>query len=264
MEPSPGVPVERPPLRGGNPFGLVEALLGLAAAELLAAAGVGLYGALAHRPARPSSLGADLSDLAGVWVGFFGAVVLASVAWHRRAGGAPGWGRLWSRLREDYGLALRPWPDLPLGVAVGLGAQYLLVPVLELPLLPFVPHLYQRLGGPAHQITSPARGAGFAVLAVFLCVGSPFFEECFFRGLLLRGLVGRLAALGPRAAGAAAVVVSGLVFGLVHFEALQFVGLAGFGMVLGVLARRTGRLGPGIVAHLSFNAVTVVAIALAR
>ena len=38
--------------------------------------------------------------------------------------------------------------------------------------------------------------------------------------------------------------------------------LVGFGVVLGVLAMRTGRLGPGIFAHLSFNAATVVALAV--
>lgn len=252
----------RPPVRFANPFGLWEALLGLAAAELLSAAAIGLYGALAHRPAQASSLGGELCDLAGVWLGFFGAVVLASATWHRRPSEGAGTGLLgW--LQTDYGLALRPL-DLPLGVAVGVASQYLLVPLLELPLLPFVPHLFQRLGGPAQQVTGPATGGGLVVLGLFICVGSPFFEECFFRGLLLRALVGKLAPLGPRVAGAGGVVVCGLVFGLVHFEALQFLGLAGFGMVLCLLARRTGRLGPGMVAHLSFNAVTVIAIALSR
>jgi len=45
----------------------------------------------------------------------------------------------------------------------------------------------------------------------------------------------------------------------VHFEALQFLGLAGFGVVLGAIAWWTGRLGPSVVAHAAFNATTVVA-----
>jgi hypothetical protein len=83
-------------------------------------------------------------------------------------------------------------------------------------------------------------------------------EELFFRGLLLRGLLGRLAPLGNRWGPSLAIVLTGLVFGLVHFERLQFLGLAGFGMVLAYLAYRTGRLGPSIVAHIAFNSTTVV------
>ena len=55
-------------------------------------------------------------------------------------------------------------------------------------------------------------------------------------------------------------MVSALLFGLAHFEAVQFAGLAAFGVVLGVLAWRTGRLTPGIGAHAAFNAAAVVAV----
>jgi membrane protease YdiL (CAAX protease family) len=56
------------------------------------------------------------------------------------------------------------------------------------------------------------------------------------------------------------VGLTAVCFGLAHFEALQLIGLVGFGVVLGSLAWRTGRLGPGIVAHAAFNAVTFVAL----
>ena len=38
--------------------------------------------------------------------------------------------------------------------------------------------------------------------------------------------------------------------------------LVAFGAVLGTLAYKTGRLGPGIIAHMAFNAVTVIALLL--
>jgi membrane protease YdiL (CAAX protease family) len=136
--------------------------------------------------------------------------------------------------------------------------------VFEAPLLPFVHNLYSRLGHPAQSLTSHAFGPGLVVLAVLVCVGSPVVEELFFRGLLLRALAGRLKDLGPRLGPATSIVVTALVFALVHFEALQFLGLAGFGVVLGYLAWRTGRLGPSIVAHMAFNTVTIVAIVAAR
>lgn len=169
-----------------------------------------------------------------------------------------------ARLREDYGLVLRPWPDIPLGIAVGVASQYVLVPILELPLLPFVPHLYHRLGSPAHQLTAGASGASLALLGVLVCVGSPVVEELFFRGLLLRAIAGRLPGLRPDLRAVLSVLIVSVVFGLAHFEALQLIGLIGFGAVLGTLAWRTGRLGPGIVAHAAFNTVTIVALALAR
>jgi membrane protease YdiL (CAAX protease family) len=89
-------------------------------------------------------------------------------------------------------------------------------------------------------------------------------EELFFRGLLFRALTGSFKQLGPRLAPAASIAITALVFALVHFEALQFLGLAGFGAVLGILAWRTGRLGPSIVAHMTFNTVTIIAIVAAR
>ncbi|MDA8295058.1 MAG: CPBP family intramembrane metalloprotease [Actinomycetota bacterium] len=250
---------------GGNPFGLVEALVGFVAAEVFASIAVTAFGAASGHPHQLKTFGADLANLAGVWTGFFGAVVLASLIWHHRRGEAlASVSERWRAVRADYGIALSPWPDVPLGILVGVGSQYLLVPAFEAPLLPFVPHLYERLGGPAHQLTSTTQGASLAVLGLFLCVGAPFVEECFFRGLLLRALVGRLGALGARLGPGVAVVLSALVFGLAHFEPLQFLGLFGFGVLLALLARRTGRLGAGMVAHLSFNAVTVIALALAR
>ena len=45
------------------------------------------------------------------------------------------------------------------------------------------------------------------------------------------------------------------VFALSHFSAWEFPALFLFGLGAAVLAVRTGRLGPGIVAHLGFNAV---------
>lgn len=138
------------------------------------------------------------------------------------------------------------------------------MPVAEAPLAPFVHNLYTRLGHPAQSLTGHTYGPGLVVLAVLVCVGSPVVEELFFRGLLLRSLLWRFRELAPRLGPGLSIVVTALVFALVHFEALQFLGLASFGVVLGLLAWRTGRLGPSILAHMAFNTVTIVAIVVAR
>ncbi|HXZ83185.1 MAG TPA: CPBP family intramembrane glutamic endopeptidase [Acidimicrobiales bacterium] len=248
--------VARRGLAGANPYGLGWALGGLAVGYCLAAIANAAYLAASGHHGS-GGLGDELVRLIGLWAGLVGAAVAAM--WSRpvpdRRGRAP-------RLAEEFGLSIRLWPDVPVGIACGVGAQYLLAPLLEVPLLPFVPHLFRRLGAPARTLVTGVHGPGLVVLGVFLCVLTPLVEELYFRGLLLRSLIGVGA---PRLGGAAvscAVVVVGLVFGLAHFEALQFLALAGFGVLLGAIAARTGRLGTGIFAHAAFNAVAFLSVAV--
>ncbi len=251
----------------GNPFGLPEAMFGVVAGFVLAFLAVSVYAALSPHPQHPSKYGEIVVSLVALWVGLVGSVVIATrlaARGHEResAGGIEPKGT--GSVVRDYGLRLRPWPDIPLGIVAGVLSQYLLVPVVEAPLVPFVHHLYTRLGHPAQSLTGNAFGPGLIVLAVLVCVGSPVVEELFFRGLLLRSLLGGSRHIGPRLGPWISIVFTALVFALVHFEALQFLGLAGFGAVLGYLAWRTGRLGPSIVAHMTFNTVTIIAIVVGR
>jgi membrane protease YdiL (CAAX protease family) len=287
----------------GNGFGLAEAAIGLAAGFILANVLASAYLALAHRTNHTGSYGEDLCSLVGLWIGFLGSALFASKGGrHGPRGGvaggpesvptdqATGQVRQWAtgRWSVDYGLKIKPLVDIPLGLVVGVVSQFALVPLLELPLVPFVHNLSQQIGKPAEQLTGNVFGAGFVVLAVFVCVGSPFVEEVFFRGLLLRALLGwftrafatrsshpaaadggpeqrpATARQGNALAVTVSILISSLLFAFVHFEAIQFLGLAGFGAVLALLAWRTGRLGPGLVAHAAFNAVAIIAIARSR
>ena len=91
------------------------------------------------------------------------------------------------------------------------------------------------------------------LLVALLAVGAPLVEELFFRGLLMRSLQTRMPT-------APAILVSSILFALAHFELAELAGLALFGVVLGVLAWWTGRLGPSISAHMAFNAAAVAAV----
>jgi uncharacterized protein len=239
-----------------NDFGALAGIVGILAGEVGAAIFVSLSYLSVKHGGTPSMLVRDATGLVGLWVGFVATALLAGPIERRRE-------PLRRKLVGDLGFSFR-WADLPIGVLAGILGQYVLVFLLELPLYPFVPHLFKRLGAPARSLTNGESGLALALLGVLVCVGSPLVEELFFRGLFLRGLLGKARGdLGWRAVPAVlgSAVLSGVVFGLVHFEALQLLALSGFGVLLALLACTTGRLGAGIVAHITFNTVTFVALA---
>lgn len=224
--------------------GLGEALAGFAGgyvissvAFLVTASLIG-YKAVKGQSVPLAILGASVI---GLWVGLAGAAILVSR--HKGTGS----------LQRDYGLWVKWW-DVPLGLAIGPACQYGLIPLLYWPFEHFDKSLSYQLSKPAQADTGSVHTAGaLVVILLLIAVGSPLFEELFFRGLLLRTLMGRV---GPPLA----ILITGLLFALAHFEAVQFAGLAVFGMVLGVLAWRTGRLTSSIAAHAAFNASAVLAL----
>ncbi|MDQ3570391.1 MAG: CPBP family intramembrane metalloprotease [Actinomycetota bacterium] len=230
---------ERP--SGGRPirWGLGEAVAGyLVAFTLLNLVGSIWYGVTGQ---EDPSLGSILATLAALWAGLVGATILTS-----RFKGS-------GSLREDYGFVIEVRDVLP-GLAAGVACQGLVL-LLYLPFTLLNPDL--DVSAEAKRLLDPVQGPGLALLAVCLVVGAPLVEELFFRGLLQR-------ALGRRAGPGWAVAGSSLAFGLTHYQPLQLLGLLAFGVVLGLLAQRTGRLGPGIMAHAAFNATAVVLLAVIR
>ncbi len=194
-------------------------------------------------PTRAMPIGVLAADVGGLWIGLAGAAIVAS-----RTRGT-------GDLGADFGLRIGAWWDVPVGGAVGLVSQYGLIPLIYLPFEQFDHSLSRQLAQPAQADTASVHTVAAAVVAVvLLAVGAPLVEELFFRGLVLRALL-------PRYGAPVAIVVSAVLFALAHFESVQLPGLLGFGAVLGVLAWRTGRLGPGIAAHAAFNASAVISLA---
>jgi membrane protease YdiL (CAAX protease family) len=227
---------------------VVGQLVALVVVSIVAAV-LGHAGELARLQARavqPAWL--VVSELLGLWVGFVGAAVAAS-RW-----------RGTGRVGRDLGLAVRPI-DLVVGPLVGLASQFVLVPLLYLPLQPLIPHLDRRLQQPATHLTGGFPGATLAVIAFLTVVVVPVVEELLFRGVVLRALLRLFGPVGRVAGPVLAVAGTGVLFGLAHAESLELLGLAAFGMVLSWLAYRTGRLGPGMLAHGAFNLVAVVTTA---
>ena len=183
-----------------------------------------------------------MSTLLGIWGGFVGAAVLAS-----RLRGT-------KRLAPDVGLRFR-WIDA-LGIPIGVSGQFVVI-LVYIPIAPHIHDFHQRFAAPAQRLTGSSQGFWYAVIAVATVVGAPFVEELFFRGVLMRALVRLFGRVGGLVGPSLAILISGCGFAALHFEALQFLGLATFGVILGVVSYRTGRLGMNMVAHASFNALAL-------
>ncbi len=157
----------------------------------------------------------------------------------------------------DYGLSLRPI-DL-IGIPIGVATQLVLIPLLYVPLESIWPATFgdDDIERRARELWGDPSNAGVALLILVVVVGAPLVEELVYRGLL-QGTLGRRL---PQWRGWLALVLVAALFALVHFSPVEYPGLFLIGLVLGICALRTGRLGMGIVAHAAFNAAALALVA---
>ena len=172
--------------------------------------------------------------LGGAWASYLAGMWIAS----QRAGSGS--------FVADYGVSFR-WIDLS-GLAVGAGAQLVLIRVVYLPLEALWPDTFteDRLTENAQDLVDRAGGSSTVLLVAIVVIGAPVVEELFYRGLLQRSLAARFNE-GAVLVGVAAV------FAAVHFRPIEIPGLFVFGLILGWAALRTRRLGPAITIHVGFN-----------
>ena len=180
------------------------------------------------------SFGILAAALCGAWATYLVGMWIAS----QRAGTG--------NLIADYGVSFRAI-DL-LGLAVGAGAQLVVVRVVYLPLEALWPDTFSedRLTENAQDLVDRAGGASTLLLVAVVVIGAPIVEELFYRGLLQRSLADRFNE------GAVLVLVAA-IFAAVHFRPIEFPGLFVFGLILGWAAMKTRRLGPAITIHMGFN-----------
>lgn len=157
----------------------------------------------------------------------------------------------------DYGLSFRPI-DL-IGIPIGIATQLALVPLLYVPLERIWPTTFgtDDVEKRARDLYGHPSSMGIAILILVAVVGAPLVEELVYRGLL-QGALGRSL---KQWRGWLALVLVAAFFALVHFSPVEFPGLFLVGLVLGICALRTGRLGMGIITHAAFNATALVLVA---
>jgi membrane protease YdiL (CAAX protease family) len=161
------------------------------------------------------------------------------------------------------------WPALGLSVADWPAAVRQAVGTVALVLAPLLglAALLDRLVPYRHPIVdflaAHRDAASVAVVWLAATVVAPIVEELFFRRILQGWLETWFSSRAGAAAGGLAIVGSAFAFALAHLgQGLAWVPLVGLGIVLGALARQTGSIVPGILAHALFNAVSVVLVLL--
>ncbi len=118
----------------------------------------------------------------------------------------------------------------------------------------------ERYGLPGQPDLVLVFGEGpLGMLAALLAAGiiAPVAEEIFFRGFLFAGLRDRWGL-------AAGLVLSSVIFGLVHLTPGVMVPIILMGMLLAWLYQATGSLWPPILLHGVYNAVAVVGLYMSQ
>lgn len=156
---------------------------------------------------------------------------------------------LTTNLRKTLKLSLPSGSMLAAGVVLSLSLQ-----PLALELMGRLDRFFPPLPPGTQQILE-AMGAGsvpwWLALSAF-ALAPAICEELAFRGFILSGLQRSRRRWLP-------IVISALLFGVIHMIPKQQFNAALLGLVLGLLAVRSGSLLPGVVFHFIFNGTQVMA-----
>lgn len=150
--------------------------------------------------------------------------------------------------RHDFALGRNP-QELTAAAFIGVGAQLVLIPALYWAIGDWFD---DDPGQAARDLVDRVEGwSDVALLVIAVVFIAPLAEERMYRGMFLPVVTRRFGL-------AAGVVLSSLIFAVAHRQLVVVPGLFLFACVLAWLTASTGRLGPAVVAHMAFNATTVV------
>ena len=155
------------------------------------------------------------------------------VAWLRRKAGRP--------CGVHLGVRKVNLPMLLWGVVVLMASSVVLEPLLML----FPKEEYQ-------NVTDMVGLGGWAILSVVVC--APILEEILFRGLIFESCRERFGS-------GVAVLVSALLFGLVHGVPVQIINAFVVGLIFGYIYLRTGSLLSVILLHVVNNGIAYISLA---
>lgn len=151
-------------------------------------------------------------------------------------------------VKLSFGRIEKPmvWPAVGMSVLIAASQAFVLFSALS---LLDVDLLYQ--GEELERRQQFFSGIAGALNA---CIFGPIMEEICFRGLILDGL------LKTRCRPWLAILISALLFALLHGLGANFVTAILFGILVGWLYWRTGSIIPGIIIHITNNSLTAIDI----
>lgn len=139
------------------------------------------------------------------------------------------------------GLGRMNFPIILWGVVLMVAADIVIEPLLEL----FPPEAY-------NSVKATVGLGGWAILSTV--VAAPILEEILFRGLIFESC-------SERFGRGVALLISALLFGLVHVVPVQMISAFVMGLILGYVYLRTRSLASVIVLHAINNAIAYVSMA---
>ena len=233
---SPHEDIQGPSIRGGG-IAALGAVIGVVASILLQV----VYLITTPRPWNINAPWLVATSEVLLWTGFIGAVIIAS----RRHGTG--------RLSADYGFHVPRPKDVGIGFVGGVVAG--VVPILLAVLAIWATTGFKSAHGTATKIAGikPEGTAGWIVVILLVVVGAPIIEELFFRGLVQGAFMRRIGSTS-------AIFVTALIFCACHTlneGPIAPMILFAPALVLGYLRVRTQRLAAGMVAHATFNGLTL-------
>jgi membrane protease YdiL (CAAX protease family) len=145
--------------------------------------------------------------------------------------------------------------DVVIGVPLGFASQYILMNVINWPLMQLFPDSFSsdEISKRATDLVNTAPGLWVVVLILIVVVGAPIVEEIVYRGAVQSHL--------QRTAGTtAALLGTAVLFAAIHMSFIEFPGLFAFALVLGYTRLRSDTLGLPIVTHMAFNAAGLILV----
>ena len=149
----------------------------------------------------------------------------------------------WTPVSPSW-MQTRPWTVLTWAVVLGLGSiipSERLVEVLQMEMPEQMMKMFEEV---------MKKPIGYVVIGIL----APFAEEVVFRGAILRKLLGMM----DEKRHWVAIVLSALVFGLVHLNIPQGIHAFLIGLLLGWMYYRTRSILPGILFHWVNNSVAFI------
>ncbi|MBU6162141.1 MAG: ABC transporter permease subunit [Myxococcales bacterium] len=162
--------------------------------------------------------------------------------------------RLRLNFRQTFQLNRAPWQGWTAALLMGLGASIVLslgIHWLESTFLPMSDDMKQEMSRQmAEFFPKPENALQWASLLFIGAFSPAICEELLFRGFILQGLRGSVRPW-------VAVVVTAVLFGLLHMSIYRLAGTTALGVIMGFLVLRTGSIYPAMLFHFVNNALAL-------